>query len=62
MLRRRYDAAVTMFVFLRGHPVLEYYFGLRDAYRAANEPGTPGSAAVMALPRRAADRRWRRPR
>lgn len=58
MLRKRYDAAVTMFVFLRRRSVLEYYFGLRDAYRAANEPCTPGCADVLALPRKAGGRRW----
>jgi len=46
MLRRRYDAAITMFVFLRGRSVLEYCFGLRDAACAANDARvTPATGA-----------------
>jgi hypothetical protein len=51
MLRRRYDAAVTMFVLLRGRSAIEYYFGLRDAFRAANDPGTAALAHIVGLPR-----------
>ncbi len=34
---RRYNAALTMFVFLRGHHLLEYYFSVADTRLAAND-------------------------
>jgi hypothetical protein len=36
-MAKHYSAAFTMFVFLRGHHVLEYYFGVRDTRTAAND-------------------------
>lgn len=50
---RCFNAAITMFVFLRGRSVIEYCFGLQDAYRAAND-ACSGQAEVIGLPRRRA--------
>ncbi len=46
----RYNAAFTMFVFLRGRHVLEYYFGLKDAFSAANDGPSVG-ADILSLPK-----------
>ncbi len=32
-----YNSATTMFVYLKGHHVLEYYFGVLNARLAAND-------------------------
>jgi hypothetical protein len=40
-----------MFVFLRGHHVVEYYFAVRDARTAANDGRYAPSAGVVPLPR-----------
>ncbi len=45
----RYNAAFTMFVFLRGRPVLEYYFGLKDAFCAANDGSSAAGADILSL-------------
>jgi hypothetical protein len=37
MVSRPCHASLTMFVFLRGHHVLEYYFSVADAWLAAND-------------------------
>jgi hypothetical protein len=34
---RPYNSATTMFVYLKGHHVLEYYFGVANARTAAND-------------------------
>jgi hypothetical protein len=47
----RYHAAFTMFVFLKRRAVLEYYFGIEDAFRAANDSPPPAGAAILSLPR-----------
>jgi hypothetical protein len=47
-MRRLYDSALTMFVYLKGHGVLQYYFAVRDTYTAANEP-IPRPAPVVPL-------------
>jgi hypothetical protein len=36
-LPRSFDSTITMFVFLNGHHLLEYYFALADTRDAANE-------------------------
>jgi hypothetical protein len=41
-----------MFVFLRGHRILEYYFATRDARAAANDVLHPHSAANGFRPRK----------
>jgi hypothetical protein len=48
---KRFNSAFTMFVFLKGHHVVEYYFAVRDAHTAANDGGRPQSAGVVPLPR-----------
>jgi hypothetical protein len=50
-MRKRFHSAFTMFVFLKGHHLVEYYFGVRDAHTAANDGGRPQSARVVPLPR-----------
>jgi hypothetical protein len=52
----RYTAAFTMFVFLKGRPVLEYYFGLQDAFWAANDSGSPAGAEIVSLHRASSSR------
>ena len=39
---KRFDSSVTMFVYLRGHHLLEYYFSISDARLAANDRGDEG--------------------
>ncbi len=39
---RRYNSSVTMFVFLRGHGLLEYYFSVADAHLSANDSDIRG--------------------
>jgi hypothetical protein len=34
-----FHASATMFVFLRGHHLLEYYFSVSDSRSAANDRG-----------------------
>jgi hypothetical protein len=36
-LPRSFDSSITMFVYLNGHHLLEYYFALDDTRDAANE-------------------------
>jgi len=36
-MRSSFHASATMFVFLKGHDLLEYYFAVSDARRAAND-------------------------
>jgi hypothetical protein len=48
---KRFNSAFTMFVFVRGHQVVEYYFAVRDARIAANDVLHPQSARVVPLPR-----------
>ena len=38
---KRYHASLTMFVFIKGHHLLEYYFAMADAHEAANDPEEP---------------------
>jgi hypothetical protein len=36
---RYFDAAFTMFVYLHGHHLIEYYFAVADARVSANDNG-----------------------
>jgi len=36
-MRKFFHSSSTMFVFLKGHHLLEYYFSMADARRAAND-------------------------
>jgi hypothetical protein len=40
---RHYHAAFTMFVFLKGHHLLEYYFAVADARESANDVDGSGT-------------------
>jgi len=37
----RFDASLTMFVYLKGHAVLEYYLDVADAFECANDSVGP---------------------
>ena len=50
-MTKRFNSAFTMFVFLRGHHLVEYYFAVRDARTAANDVWHPQSAGVVPLGR-----------
>jgi hypothetical protein len=50
-MTKRFNSAFTMFVFLRGHPSVQYYFGVRDVRTAANDGPAPQSAGVVPLRR-----------
>jgi hypothetical protein len=39
ILPQRFDASITIFVYLKGHHLLEYYFALANTRDAANERG-----------------------
>jgi len=49
-MSQRFHSALTVFVYLKGHPVLRYYFGIRDAHAAANDPNSSPRARVVPLP------------
>ena len=36
-MAKRFDSTLTMFVYLKGHHLLEYYFAISDTRDAANE-------------------------
>jgi hypothetical protein len=44
------DSVRVMFVFLRGHSVLEYYFNIRDVQSAANDAPRMTNAERMLIP------------
>jgi hypothetical protein len=44
---RRLDSSFTMFVYLRGHHLLEYYFAVSDTGAAANDSCMDAHSAVM---------------
>ena len=50
-MMKRFNSAFTMFVLLRDHPSVEYYFGVRDARTAANDGPATRSAGVVPLRR-----------
>lgn len=53
---RRFDSAFTMFVHLKGHRVLEYYFDLTDARAAANDSRAVRDARILSLAKESAAR------
>ena len=42
---KRFDSSATMFVYLRGHHLIEYYFSIADARLASNDRGNDGGAS-----------------
>ncbi len=50
-MTRRFNSAFTMFVFLKGHHIVEYYFGVRDARTAANDVRHPDSPVAVPMAR-----------
>jgi hypothetical protein len=45
---RRLESSFTMFVYLKGHHLLEYYFAVSDTAISANDSHLDASAAVSA--------------
>jgi len=55
---RRYNSSFTMFVYVNGHHLLEYYFAISDARMSANDlDAVTRSGGVSALPREPRRRR-----
>ncbi len=50
-MSRRFNSAFTMFVFLKGHHIVEYYFAVRDARTAANDVRYPESPVAVSVAR-----------
>jgi hypothetical protein len=46
---RRFNSSFTMFVYLRGHPLLEYYFGVLDTHLSANDWDATGLSAEVSV-------------
>jgi hypothetical protein len=47
---RQYNSSFTMFVYLKGHHLLEYYFAVADTRLSANDPDTRNSGEISAAP------------
>ena len=44
---RRFNSSFTMFVYLNGHHLLEYYFAVADTRRCANDPRHAGTETMQ---------------
>jgi hypothetical protein len=42
-----FDSRFTMFVYLRGHPLLSFYFAVCDTVEAANDGYSPQAADAI---------------